>query len=166
MTIEETQAKKVKFSPSISEITSDAGENYTEMNPTQYSLDEGEIHYSEENQETMESDNEEIMSEVYDTFNNPTEGPTKINKILEHKWKNGELYLKVKHDTEEMTLERLRDVKIDEPKITASYNIQNYTPRRKTRSDRIMQWAKRYNRKMDKVVRVLFYIYDMELDGN
>ena len=50
------------------------------MNPTHDSLDEGEIHDSEEIQETMASDNEEIMSEVHDTFNNSTEGPIKIEK--------------------------------------------------------------------------------------
>ena len=67
----------------------------------------------------------------------------RIRDICDHKWKDGNLVFKVRCFTDEFTQEELIDMKIDYPRMTASYIVANVKPRSKSGRDSNIAWRKR-----------------------
>ena len=106
--------------------------------------------------EMVDEINDEITDEPKTT---PTETPT---EIVGHKWKDGELRLKVRWPTEETTYERVRDSKLDYPRLTAKYIVKNEVKRGDR--DRNYSWATKTVRDLERAVRRLKRMYDLELN--
>ena len=90
-------------------------------------------------------------------------GGSRVTSIVGHNWHEGQLKLKVLWDAEEHTWESFLEMKVDHPRLTATYLLENNVTRSK-RSDRNLQWAKKTLRDIDRAVRRIARIYDFYLD--
>ena len=67
-----------------------------------------------------------------------------LTNIIDDRWKEGTLTLKVQWDNEDTSWETLRDLKEDHPRLVASYLIVHNCSRRKKGSrDVNLSWAKK-----------------------
>ena len=90
-----------------------------------------------------------------------------LTNIIDDRWKEGTMTLKVQWDNKEKTLETLQDLKEDHPRLVASYLIAHNCSRRKKGSrDVNPSWAKKtlqdYNRAIHRITR----LYEFYLDEN
>ena len=88
----------------------------------------------------------------------------RIREICDHKWKDGNLVFKVRWFTDEFTQEELIDMKIDYPRMTASYIVANVKPRSKSGRDSNIGWAKKVLRDYRRAIRRIARLYDFYLD--
>ena len=90
-----------------------------------------------------------------------TEAPVAIKG---HRWKDGELRLKVKWPTEELSYERIRDAKLDYPLMTAKYIVANKVSR--GGRDRIHSWATKTIRDIKRSARRLQRLYSLDVNNH
>ena len=60
--------------------------------------------------------------------------------------------------------EHLKDMREDYPKMTAEYIVRNMVSRSKRDSDRVLPWAKKVERNLDRSDRRITRLYDLYLD--
>ena len=80
-------------------------------------------------------------------------GGSNITVIQGHEWKFGSLFLRVKWDTGQETLEKVNGMKIDHPIMTAQYLIENQVARSKRQGNRDLQWAKKTLRDIQRAIK-------------
>ena len=93
-------------------------------------------------------------------------GGSKVMKIVQHDWKFGHLHLKVLWSSGQTSWEQLKDMREDYPKITARYIVQNKVSRSKRGGDRVLQWAKKVEKDMERAIRRIAKLYDFYLNEN
>ena len=110
---------------------------------------------------------DEINNEISSGVDPLSSGGGSVMEILAHRWKEGRLQLEVLWNTEEKTWEEFRDIKLDKPRLTAQYIIDN-KPSRKSKGsrgpDRNYQWAKKTLRDLERAIRRLRRLYDFYFD--
>ena len=99
--------------------------NAEQSTPEEKSDDESSVGSSNE-----ENDAIEMTEEVNDALSTLVEeqkyiGGSKATQIIGHEWKFGNLYLRVSWDSDQQTLERFIDMKVDHPVMTAQYILNN-----------------------------------------
>ena len=110
-----------------------------------------------------QQDQIEMVDEVNDEMNNedsPAHGDDPVG-IDGHHWENGELKLKVRWGTEEHTWERIRDAKLDYPRMAAQYILDNKVSRGKR--DRNFSWASKTIRDVKRTARRITRLYDLTI---
>ena len=81
-------------------------------------------------------------------------GRNVLTNIIDNKWKEGTLTLKVQWDNEYTTWDTLRDPKEDHPRLVASYLIAHDCSRRNKGSrDVNLSWAKKTLRDYGRAIR-------------
>ena len=114
--------------------------------------------------------NIKMAREVNDEFSCPDEaaglGGSKVIKIVQHDWKFGHLHLKVLWSSGQTSWEQLKDMREDHPKITARYIVQNKVSRSKRGGDRVLQWAKKVEKDMERAIRRIAKLYDFYLNDD
>ena len=108
----------------------------------------------------------QMVDEVNNEIEEESESPSneRPKKIVGHKWKDGALRLEVEWPTQETTFERVGDAKLDYPRMTANYIVNN-TVKRGNR-DRHYSWAVKTIRDLERTARRLNRLYDYEIDDN
>ena len=110
----------------------------------------------------------EMSSEINDELSRPDESPTiggtEVKKIISHEWKLGHPSFKVQWGNGDETWALLRDMRQDHPRMTAKYIVDNKVSRSKRGGDRVLQWAKKVVRDMDRAIRRIVRLYDTYLD--
>ena len=98
-----------------------------------------------------------MVTEVNDQLSRPDEqstvGGSGITEIIAHQWKLGYPIFKVKWSSGDTSWETLKDMREDHPRMTARYILENKVSRSKRGGDRVLQWAKKVERDMDRAVR-------------
>ena len=90
-----------------------------------------------------------------------------LTNIIDDRWKEGTLTLKVQWENEDTTWETLRDLKEDHPRLVASYLIShNCSRRKKGYRDVNLSWAKKTLRDYNRSIRRIARLYDFYLDKN
>ena len=89
-----------------------------------------------------------------------------MEEIVGHDWRNGQVHFRCRWSGGDVTWESLRDMKEDYPRLTAQYMVENKVSRSKRGGDRVLQWAKKVLRDMDRVVRRITNLYDFHLDDH
>ena len=90
-----------------------------------------------------------------------------LTNIIDYKWKEDTLTLKVQWDNKDTTWETLRDLKEDHPRLVVSYLIDHDCSRRKKGSrDVNLSWAKETLQDYDRAIRRITRLYDFYLDEN
>jgi hypothetical protein len=109
---------------------------------------------------------EEINAELEpNRLEEVTIGGAGIVVIKDHRWKSGQLELKVKWTSDKMTWENFKLMKVDHPWLTAEYLVGNNVSRKSTLDgDRNMAWAKKTLRDVARAVRRIGLLYDFDLD--
>ena len=74
------------------------------------------------------------------------------------------MHFKVKWSGGDNSLEHLKDMREDYPRITAQYIVRNKVSRSKRGGDRVLQWAKKIVRDLTRSVRRITRLYDLYLD--
>lgn len=94
-------------------------------------------------------------------------GGGQIHDILLHRFVNGALQLQVLWTTGDKVWERIQDMKVDHPKLTAKYIMdhEDSINRTRRRSPHVT-WAKKALRDYDRAVRRLQRLYDFGLDDD
>ena len=112
----------------------------------------------------------EMVTEVNDQLSRPDEqstiGGSGITEIIAYQWKLGYPVFKVKWSSGDTSWETLKDMREDQPRMTARYILENKVSRSKRGGDRVLQWAKKVERDMDRAVRRIVRLYDLFLDDN
>jgi hypothetical protein len=109
---------------------------------------------------------EEVNNELSDDSQATSSvGGARVVEIMKHSWFQGQLKLNVKWDTEELSWETFKDMKEDEPRMTARFLIDNNVTRSK-RSDRNLQWARKTLRDVERATRRVARLYNFHLDEN
>jgi hypothetical protein len=85
-------------------------------------------------------------------------GGAQITNIVGHNWIEGRLKLKAEWSTEQMTWEELKDLKEDQPRLTANYIVNNNVTRSQ-RNDRTLTWAKKVTRDLKRTARRISRLY-------
>ena len=110
---------------------------------------------------------DEINNEISSNANNSSTGGGSVVEIIAHRWEAGRLQLQVSWNTEEMTWEDFRDLKLDKPRLTAQYIFDNEHTIQKSSSrspDRNHQWARKTLRDLERANRRLRRLYDFYHD--
>ena len=98
----------------------------------------------------------EMVTEVNDQLSRPDEQSTirgsGVTEIVAHQWKLGYPVFKVKWSSGETSWETLKDMREDHQRMTARYVLGNTVSQSKRGGDRILQWAKKVERDMDRAV--------------
>ena len=113
----------------------------------------------------------EMVDEINDAFSSLVEedrtiGGSNVTVITGHEWKFENLYLRVKWNTGQETLELLMDMKLDHPVLTAKYILENEVSRSKCGGNRDLQWAKKTMRDIKRLIKRIRRMYDFEIDAN
>lgn len=112
----------------------------------------------------------EMVKEVNDYLSRPDEaegiGGSKVMEIVKHDWKNGAAHFKVTWSSGETTWEHLKDMREDYPRMTARYIVKNKVSRSKRGGDRVLQWAKKVEKDLERAARRITRLYDFFLDDN
>ena len=82
-------------------------------------------------------------------------GGSHVVQVITHDWRFGNLYLKIKWDTDQTTWESVKDMQADHPAMTAQYLVANNVTRSKRGGDRNLQWAKKTVRDLDRACKRL-----------
>ena len=94
-------------------------------------------------------------------------GGAMLTDIIDHKWREGILTLKVQWDNKDTTWETLQDLKEDHPRLVASYIIAHNCSRTKNGSRDInLSWAKKTLQDYNRAIRRITSLYDFYLDEN
>ena len=117
----------------------------------------------------MEGDDIENVKEVNEHFSNldeqPDIGGSRVLQIIQHEWRLGHPVFKVRWSGgDETSWETLADMRQDYPKLTAEYIVSNKVSRSKRGGDRVLKWAKKVVRDMDRAIRRIVRLYDFYLD--
>lgn len=128
------------------------------------------------NQNTTEVLETTIGTEMVDEINeeldenrpeSTTIGGSSATRIDSHRWQSGQLQLRVLWDTGQPSWEAFRLLKVDHPRMTAAYIVENNVTRSTRQdSDRTLQWAKKSLRDIERAVRRIAMLYDYHLDAN
>ena len=110
----------------------------------------------------------ESVREVNDHLSRPDEaegiGGSSVQEIIAYDWRNGQAHFKVQWSSGDTTWEHLKDMREDYPKMTAQYIVRNEVSRSKRGGDRVLQWAKKVVKDINKSVRRITRLYDLYLD--
>ena len=111
----------------------------------------------------------EQEKEVNEHFANldeePDFGGSRVTEIIAHEWRLGHPTFKVKWSGgDDTTWETLADMRQDYPKMTAQYIVDNKVSRSKRGGDRVLKWANKVVRDMDRAIRRIVRLYDFYLD--
>ena len=88
-------------------------------------------------------------------------GGAMLTNIIDDRWKEGTLTLKVLWDNKDTTWKTFRDLKEDHPRLVASYLIaHNYSRRKKGSRDVNLIWAKKTLQDYDRAIRRITRLYD------
>ena len=121
-------------------------------------------------QGSMEHDQIESVKEVNDHLSRPDEmegiGGSCVQEIVGHDWRLGQAHFKVQWSSGNTSWEHLKDMREDYPRMTAQYVVANKVSRSKRGGDRVLQWAKKVVRDMDRAVRRIVRLYDIYLDDH
>ena len=140
--------------------------NAEQPNPEKETDDESSVGSSSEDNDSIE-----MTEEVNDALSTLVEeqksiGGSKVTQIIGHEWKFGNLYLRVSWDSDQQTLERFIDMKVDHPVMTAQYILNNQVSRSKRGGHRDLEWAKKTLRDINRAIRRIRRLYDFSLDDN
>ena len=117
-----------------------------------------------------EDGNLESIKEINDHLSRPDEaegiGGSCVMEIVGHDWKLGQVHFKAKWNSGQTTWEHLKDMREDYPRMTAQYIVCNKVSRSKRGGDRVLQWAKKVVRDLDRAVRRITRLYDLYLDDH
>ena len=112
----------------------------------------------------------ESVKEINDFLSRPDEaegiGGSSVTEIITHNWKFGGLHFKVRWSSGETTWHHLNIMRQDYPKITARYIVENKVSRSTRSGDRVLLWAKKVLRDIDRAVRRIIRLYDLYLDDH
>ena len=121
-------------------------------------------------EELISEDPIEMIDEVNDHFSRPDEmdgiGGSFVKDIVGHDWKLGLLTFKVEWSDNSTSWESLKEMKEDYPRITDQYIVRNKVSRSNRGVDRVLQWAKKVVRDLDRAVRRITRLYDLYLDDH
>ena len=121
-------------------------------------------------EELISEDPIEMIDEVNDHFSRPDEmdgiGGSFVKDIVGHDWKLGLLTFKVEWSDNSTSWESLKEMKEDYPRITDQYIVGNKVSRSNRGVDRVLQWAKKVVRDLDRAVRRITRLYDLYLDDH
>ena len=111
----------------------------------------------------------ESTKEINDHLFRPAEnegiGGSNVEEIIGHDWKLGQVHFRVKWSGgNTLSWEHLKDMREDYPRMTAQYIVRNKVSRSKRGSYRVLQWAKKVVRDLDRSVRRINRLYDLYLD--
>jgi hypothetical protein len=110
----------------------------------------------------------ESVKEINDHLSRPDEaegiGGSIVKEIVGHDWRIGALHLQVKWSDNSTQWIHLRDMREDYPRMTAQYIVVNKVSRSKRGGDRVLLWAKKVVRDLDRAVRRITHLYDLHLD--
>ena len=94
-------------------------------------------------------------------------GGSNVMRIDSHRWKLGQLQLRVLWNTGQPSWEEYRLLKVDHPNMTAKYIVENNVTRSSRQgADRTMQWAKKTVRDIERAIRRIGKLYDHHIDEN
>ena len=121
--------------------------------------------------EPLQDDDITMIPEINDALSSGRKevcvGGAMLTDIIDDKWKEGILTLKVQWYNEDTTWETLQDLKEDHPRLVASYLIAHDCSRRKNGSRDInLSFAKNTLRDYDRAIRIITRLYDSYLDEN
>ena len=112
----------------------------------------------------------ESMTELNNEYSRldeiPTIGGSIIQEIVAHDWRLGSLELKVKYSSGDTSWEKLRDLQADHPRMVAQYIVLNRVSRSKRGGDRILSWANKVIRDMNRSMRRITRLYDFYFDDH
>jgi len=86
-----------------------------------------------------------------------------VEEIIGHQWKIGQLHFKVRWSDGTTTIEPLKDMREDYSRISAQYIVANNVSRSKRGGDRVLRWAKKVVRDLDRTVRRIVRLYHIHL---
>ena len=114
-------------------------------------------------------DDVEMSYEINDVYSqNDKElksiGGSHVVQFIAHDWRFGNLYLKIKWDTDQTTWESVRDMRADHPAMTAQYIVAHNVTRSKRGGDRNLHWARKTVRDLDRAYKRLRRLYTFYLD--
>ena len=125
---------------------------------------------AEPTQHPEENEVIDSVKEVNDHFSRPDEaegiGGSCVEEIIGHDWRLGVVHFKVSWSGGNTTWEHLKDMREDYPRMTAQYIVGNKVSRSKRGGDRVLQWAKKVVRDLDRTVRRVTKLYDIFLDDH
>ena len=91
--------------------------------------------------------------ELNDHLHRPDEsvdiGGSIFNEIILHEWKLGQSHFQVRWSDGSTTIESLKGMREDYPRITAQYIVKNNVSRSNRGGDRVLQWAKQVVRDLN-----------------
>jgi len=112
----------------------------------------------------------ECAKEINDHLPRPDEsvsiGGSLVKEIIGHECKIGQLHFKVQWSDGTTTIESLKDMGEDYPRMSAQYVVGNNVSRSKRGVDRVLQWAKKVVRDLDRTVQGIVRLYDIHLDDH
>ena len=112
----------------------------------------------------------ESIKETNDHLSRPDEaegiGGSCVEEIVAHDWRLGQVHFKVQWSGGDTTWEHLKDMREDYPRLTAQYIVGNKVSRSKRGGDRVLQWATKVVRDLDRAVRRITRLYDIYLDDH
>ena len=72
--------------------------------------------------------------------------------IIKHDWKLGLLYFRVDWKSSDITWESMKEMQEEYPRMTDQYIVGNKVSRSKRGGERVLQWAKKVVRDLDRAV--------------
>ena len=93
-------------------------------------------------------------------------GGSSVQEIVAHDWKLGQAHFKVQWSSGDTSWEHIKDMREDYPRMTAQYIVGNKVSRSRRGGDRVLQWAKKVVRDLDRTVRRIVRLYDLYLDDH
>ena len=93
-------------------------------------------------------------------------GGSSVMEIIAHNWKFGGFHFNVRWSSGETTWHHLNVMHQDYPKINARYIVENKVSRSTCSGDRVLSWAKKVLRDIDRSVRRIIRLYDLYLDDH
>ena len=137
-----------------------------ERNSDNNSAEEEEGYYG-----PLQDDNITMIPEINDALSSGIKevrvGGDILTNIIDDRWKEGTLTLKVQWYNKDTTWETLRDLKEDHPRLVASYLIAHDCYRRKKGTrDVNLSWAKNTLQDYDRAIHRITRLYDFYLDKN
>ena len=105
----------------------------------------------------MGQDHVEPVKEVNYHLSRPDEmegiGVSCVQEIVGYDWRLGQAHFKVQWSSGDTSWEYLKEMREDYPRMTAQYVVANKVSRSKRGRDRVLQWANKVVRDMDRAVR-------------
>ena len=112
----------------------------------------------------------ESINEVNDHLSRPDKssdiGGSCVKEIVAHDWRLGQPHFKVGWSSGDVTWEHIRDMREDYPRLTAQYIVGHNVTRSKRGGDRVLLWAKKVVRDLNRSIRRITRLYDLYLDDH